>query len=102
MSGGYLIEVDEAAATVVAHGELDLAAVDDLRAGLRRAVRDGRVVLDLEPVTFLDSSAAGVILDLLVEGTIPTLRAPGLMPARVLRLLGLGAYVLARPFPDSP
>ena len=99
MSGGYLIELDETTACVVAHGELDLAAVDDLRAALRRAVRDGQVLLDLAPVTFLDSSAAGVILDLLEEGAIPTLRSPRRMAAKVLRLLGLGPTCWPAPSP---
>lgn len=97
MQGGFRIVLDEAAACVVAGGELDLAAVDDLRAALQRAVQDGRVMLDLQAVTFMDSSAVGVVLDLIEAGTIPTLRGPSPIVARVLQLLGLQAYVLARP-----
>ncbi|MFP5254577.1 MAG: STAS domain-containing protein [Acidimicrobiia bacterium] len=90
---GFAIGVD-GGARVVARGELDLSAVAELRAALDRAIQDGRVVVDLRLVTFMDSSAAGVLLDLLDEGTIPTLRDPSPMVARVLRLLGLDAYVL--------
>jgi len=91
---GFWIELDEASACVVVHGELDLAAVQELRAALRRAVHDGRVVVDLRLTTFMDSSAAEVLLDLVDEGTIPTLRGPTPIVNRVLRLLGLGPYVL--------
>lgn len=91
--GGFEICVD-GGARVVARGELDLSAVPQLRAALARAVRDDRVVVDLSRVTFMDSSAVGVLLDLIDEGTIPMLRDPSPVVVRVLRLLGLDAYVL--------
>lgn len=88
----FAIDVD-AGNCVVARGELDLAAVGELRAALRGAIQDGRVVVDLQLATFMDSSAAEVLLDLVTEGTIPVLRAPRPVVSRVLHLLDLGAYV---------
>lgn len=90
---GFAIEVD-GTRCVVTRGELDLAAVTELRAALQGAIQDGRVVVDLELATFMDSSVAEVLLDLVADGTIPVLRAPNPVVARVLHLLDLGSYVL--------
>lgn len=50
-------------AVVVARGEIDLATSPRLRAALRAPeARAPRVVLDLREVTFMDSSALGVIV----------------------------------------
>lgn len=89
----FAIDVDAGTGCVVARGELDLAAVGELRAALRGAIQDGRVVVDLQLATFMDSSAAEVLLDLVTEGTIPVLRAPRPVVSRVLHLLDLGSYV---------
>ena len=50
-------------ATLVASGEADLAAVDDLRDALRRLETEGSgdVLVDFRAVTFVDSSALGVL-----------------------------------------
>ena len=93
---GYAVAV-QSPGCVVARGELDLTAVDELRAVLDRAVQDSRVVVDLQLTTFMDSSAAEVLLDLVAEGVIPVLRAPRPVVSRVLHLLGLGAYVTPTP-----
>jgi anti-anti-sigma factor len=48
---------------VVASGEIDLSTSPELRAALRAPeARAPRVVLDLRAVTFMDSSALGVIV----------------------------------------
>jgi anti-anti-sigma factor len=45
-------------------GELDLAARDELRAAIVRAVSDGSdVTVDLSAVTFLDSEALSALID---------------------------------------
>ena len=50
-------------ATVVAvAGELDLHTVPELEQALAEAERSGRVIIDLTEVTFLDSTALGVLL----------------------------------------
>jgi len=68
-------------ATVVAvAGELDLHTAAELESALDEADRNGRVVVDLTQVTFLDSTALGVLLrasrrrehdplDLVVDGS---------------------------------
>jgi anti-sigma B factor antagonist len=49
---------------VAAQGELDLAAAPDLRAAIETALEAGahRLVVDLGEVTFIDSTAIGVLL----------------------------------------
>jgi stage II sporulation protein AA (anti-sigma F factor antagonist) len=45
-------------AVVTAAGEIDIAAVDDMCAAVKRAARRApRVVVDLRPVTFIDTFA---------------------------------------------
>jgi anti-anti-sigma factor len=57
-------------AVVVAEGELDIAAVADLRARARRAAeRTGRVVVDLRDVSFMDTFALRALLGLQHETT---------------------------------
>lgn len=53
---------------VRADGELDLAAVPELRAGVRRAARRaGHVVVDLRDVTFMDTYALRALVRLQCE-----------------------------------
>jgi anti-anti-sigma factor len=53
-----------AGATVVsAHGELDAYVAPDLSTVLERAAReDGGIVVDLEDVSFMDSTALGIVV----------------------------------------
>lgn len=79
--------------------ELDLSVVPQLRDCLTGAHRQGRrVVLDLQDVTFADSSALAVLVaaDRRLASTGGSLRLAH-VPARigrVLRICGLGALVL--------
>lgn len=61
---GCSVERDGAGATVTASGEIDLASSPDLRRELQALLDDGvrRIVLDLEAVTFVDSSGLGVLV----------------------------------------
>jgi anti-anti-sigma factor len=57
-------------AIVRATGELDIAAVDELRVCVRRAARHApRVVVDLRPVTFMDTFALRALVDLQHEAS---------------------------------
>lgn len=51
-------------AVVTCHGELDLAAAPEAEAHLREVETDGvtRIVLDLRPLDFLDSTGLRVVL----------------------------------------
>jgi len=96
--------------TVTPVGELDLTRCDELRSALLQASKSRLVLLDLSHVTFLDSSAVGVVVaahhrvrtcggDLLVVNA-----ARG--PRRVLEVLGLHSLVgatsdeIRTPLPD--
>lgn len=64
---GLAVDVrrDGESAAIVVAGELDMSAVDELRAAARVA-RDGveRVVLDVRRLTFIDSSGLGSLIEL--------------------------------------
>jgi anti-sigma B factor antagonist len=76
-------------------GELDLAVRDDLRAAL--APLTGHVTVDLSAVTFVDSSAIGVIAGahrrLTRAGGTLRLLNPQEMPRRAFEVVGLGAWI---------
>jgi anti-sigma B factor antagonist len=83
-------------------GELDVAAVPELRMRLAAAHRAGaQLVLDLRDVTFLDSSALSVVLAadrrLAVTGGSLRLVHVSAEVRRVLRICGLADLVLPSP-----
>lgn len=82
-------------------GELDLAVAPELRARLSAAHRDGaRVVLDLQDVVFIDSSALSVVLwaerRLRVTGGSLRLVQPAEGVLRILRICGLADRLMGR------
>jgi anti-anti-sigma factor len=91
----FSISVDGSTTVVVARGELDLACRDALRDVLSDV--SGAVVVDLENVTFLDSSCIGVL-----AGTAQRLRddhgdlrirRPADVPRRALEITGLEGWI---------
>jgi anti-anti-sigma factor len=87
---------DDGAGTVVtAVGEIDLAAKDALREVLSPLAGD--VTIDLTDVTFVDSSAIGVLVGahkrLTDDGGSLRLRGPQGMPRRALEIVGLGEWI---------
>jgi stage II sporulation protein AA (anti-sigma F factor antagonist) len=63
----YLFELSSRGpyAVVAATGEIDIAAVADLSGAVRRAARRApRVVVDLRPVTFMDTFALRALISL--------------------------------------
>jgi anti-sigma B factor antagonist len=86
---------DGSGALVTAAGELDLAVKDDLRDVLTPL--RGRVTIDLAAVTFIDSSAIGVLVGahkrLSTDGGTLLLRNPQDMPRRALEIVGLGEWI---------
>lgn len=87
---------------VAAAGELDVAHTDELTAALREALAQGPVRLDLDGLTFMDSSGVRLLDTLLrdvdANGRTLTL-APALQPAvrRVLELTGMLALLPFEP-----
>jgi anti-sigma B factor antagonist len=57
-------KLDNCAALVTPHGELDLAGAPRLREALSDALSEGRVnlLMDLRSVTFIDSTGLGVLV----------------------------------------
>src|SRR5581483_4348048 len=94
-----VLGVDTEARGVVVRlgGELDLYNVDAVRAALAAAAGDrpACVVVDLSRVTFLDSTALGVLVEAraaLPEGAL-RLAAPQLEAMRALRVSGLDRHL---------
>jgi anti-sigma B factor antagonist len=92
-------------------GELDLATSSTLRDRLLEMIAEGadRVAVDLDRVTFMDSSSLGVLVTSLKrvrerQGDLVLLRANG-SPAKVLALTGLDRvfemYDSERELPDE-
>jgi anti-sigma B factor antagonist len=87
--------LDGATTVVVARGELDLACRDALRDVL--ADVSGAVVVDLEDVTFLDSSCIGVLAGaaqrLREDHGDLRIRRPADVPRRALEITGLEDWI---------
>ena len=60
----HRVEIDRSAAVVVvaAGGELDAYAAPDLSDAFASVAEEDRVVVDLETVSFLDSTALGIVV----------------------------------------
>src|SRR5215212_8901267 len=92
----FELGIHGAYAIVRAAGELDIAAVEDLRGTVRRAARRAPdVVVDLRPVTFMDTFALRALVELQQEA-IATPEwslhvVPGAGVQRVLDLAGARA-----------
>ena len=91
----FSVSNDGPATMIVASGELDLAARDDLRKVL--AGLSGDVIVDLERVTFLDSSCIGVLAGAArriqeQDGEF-RLRNPADVPRRTLEITGLEIWI---------
>jgi anti-sigma B factor antagonist len=65
----HRVEIDRSAETIViaAGGELDAYAAPDLSEALAQAAKEDRVIVDLQAVSFLDSTALGVVVRALRE-----------------------------------
>ena len=89
------MEEDTAGPVVIASGQLDLAVNDELREVL--APLSGVVTVDLGAVTFIDSSAIGVLVGahtrLTDGGGNLRLRNPQDLPRRVLEIVGLADWI---------
>lgn len=77
-------------AVVSVEGELDIAAIAELRSGVRGAARrTGHVVVDLRGVTFLDTFALRALVVLQQETGCAFHVVPGARIQRVLDLTGM-------------
>jgi anti-sigma B factor antagonist len=91
----FVTAIDAGQSVVSASGELDLASVEQLRDVL--SPLSGQVIIDLSMVTYLDSSAIGVLVGalnrLIRDGGTLRFRRPNDVPRRVLQLTGLGDLI---------
>ena len=89
------VAVDGGDATVAITGEVDVYTAPQLRERLYTVIADGasHVVLDLESMTFIDSTGLGVIVGTLKRlrqgGGDLVLRAPSRSTRKVLDITGL-------------
>lgn len=81
-------------------GEVDMATAPDLLDAILRAAftyDQGQVVVDLAGVTFMDSTGLGALREahrrLVADGTRLSVRNPGAMVEKVLRITGLDTYL---------
>jgi anti-anti-sigma factor len=93
---GEILGISEAGGAIVVRlgGELELHTVPPVRRALLEAVERarGRVVVDLEQVEFMDSTALATLLEVrarLADGNSLVLAAPGLEARRALEVSGL-------------
>jgi anti-sigma B factor antagonist len=91
----FAVTVEGATTVVVARGELDLACRDAFREVLADVA--GTVVVDLEEVTFLDSSCIGVLAGAAQrlhehDGDL-RIRKPADIPRRALEITGLASWI---------
>jgi anti-anti-sigma factor len=82
-------------------GELDLYNAQPVRQALAEAVNGGieRVVVDLSDVTFIDSTAMGVLIEArsrLADRSAFVLASPGLETMRALQVSGLDRHFTIR------
>ena len=74
-------------------GELDVARVPDVQRALHQALGRGPLVVDLSPLSFVDSTAIGMLLGLMRRASEDDLRVtimlPNGMPLRALRQAGV-------------
>ena len=100
--------VDRSDGAIVIHltGELDLYNAALVRAALLDAVTEGptRLVIDLEQVEFVDSTALGVLIEArtkLANRRSFLLAAPGLETHRALTISGLDQHLAVHESVDS-
>jgi anti-sigma B factor antagonist len=91
------VEKRDGATVVSLAGELDLYNAEDVRAALLEACGDEPdvLVLDLAEVTFIDSTALGVLIEArsrLADRSGFRLAAPGLETRRALEVSGLDKH----------
>jgi len=91
------VDTHPSATVIRLGGDLDLYNADDVRDALADAAahNPGRVVVDLSQVTFLDSTALGVLLE--ARAALPPgalhVAAPQLEAMRALRVSGLDRHL---------
>jgi anti-anti-sigma factor len=97
--------LSEGGAVVHVDGELDLATVPELERMLAGLDLGERLVIDLSPCTFLDSSAIRVLINAIKDadergGTV-TLVAPDPGVARVLEIASVDSMTTVHPTLDA-
>lgn len=87
---------ESGAAVVALQGELDLYNAQAVRDALTAAVKEAaRVVVDLSGVTFVDSTAMGILIEArsqLADRSAFVLASPGVETRRALQVSGLDRH----------
>jgi anti-anti-sigma factor len=97
---GLAVEQRDGIAVVRVEGEIDVATAPQLRSFLAEVINTDRAAglsVDLDRVTFLDSTGIGVLISahhrLAEGGGKLTLRRPGEAIARTLGIVGLDDWI---------
>jgi anti-sigma B factor antagonist len=79
------IDHEQGAAVLTAQGELDAYAAPDLSSGLDEAASPGPFVADLSKVSFMDSTALGVLVRAFKDATRRGVAARVVLPVSAAR-----------------
>jgi len=81
-------------ARLILTGEIDLAAREPLRTAIENAVEaDRRLVIDLNQVSFIDSSGIGALARAVIEGCDVSVLQPQPAVRRVLEVSGIDRHI---------
>jgi anti-sigma B factor antagonist len=97
------IDHEQHAAVLTAQGELDAYAAPDLSSGLDEAAGEGPFVADLSKVSFMDSTALGVLVRAFKDAAARGLDARVVLPASAARrIFEITTLDRVLPVADSP
>jgi anti-sigma B factor antagonist len=97
------IDHEQDAAILRAEGEFDAYAAPDLGSGLDEAASAGPFVADLSKVSFMDSTALGVLVRALKDATARGVAARVVLPrSAARRIFEITTLDQALPIADSP
>jgi anti-sigma B factor antagonist len=97
------IDQEQEAAVLTAQGELDAYAAPDLTSGLEEAGTPGPFVADLSRVSFMDSTALGVLVRALKDAAARGVAARVVLPrSAARRIFEITTLDRVLPVADSP
>jgi anti-sigma B factor antagonist len=97
------IDQEQDAAVLTAQGELDAYAAPDLDSGLEQAATPGPFVADLSRVSFMDSTALGVVVRAFKDASARGVAARVVLPeGAARRIFEITTLDRVLPLADSP
>ena len=97
------IDHEQETAVLTAQGELDAYAAPDLGSGLKTAASRGPFVADLSKVSFMDSTALGVLVRVFKDAAARGIAARVVLPqSAARRIFEITTLERVLPVADSP